>query len=302
MTASIWTPGSTNVAVANPNAQIKSQIFSATEGQTSFTLTNFTYHTGGGALEVYVNGSKLPASYVDEVSSSSFSLTMSCEEGDIVEAVGNTEMASADSAAVTATTAAAEATSAKLAAQAAHTAAEAAQAAAQSSETNALAAKVAAETVFDDFDDRFLGSKSSAPALDNDGNAILTGALYWNSTTSAMYVFNGTAWKRAVSNTLPQTLTDGATVNWDWDLGNAKLAITASRTLANPTNMADGEYRSLRVSRSGTFVLTFGSKFRGTYWIIQSAVSGQVDHFVFRYDAASDTVELVGYRANVSEV
>ena len=55
----------------------------------------------------------------------------------------------------------------------------------------------AAAASYDAFDDRYLGSKASAPTLDNDGNALLTGALYWNSTSSNLWVYNGSAWEQA---------------------------------------------------------------------------------------------------------
>lgn len=46
----------------------------------------------------------------------------------------------------------------------------------------------------DQFDDRYLGSKDSAPTADNDGNALLEGALYWNSVSKTLFIWNGTAW------------------------------------------------------------------------------------------------------------
>ena len=58
----------------------------------------------------------------------------------------------------------------------------------------AAASAAAAATTYDNFDDRYLGAKSSAPTLDNDGNALITGAIYWNSTTNAMYAWTGTEW------------------------------------------------------------------------------------------------------------
>jgi len=58
----------------------------------------------------------------------------------------------------------------------------------------AAASAAAAEAVYDSFDDRYLGSKSSAPTLDNDGNALVTGALYWNSVTNQMYAYTGSVW------------------------------------------------------------------------------------------------------------
>jgi len=62
------------------------------------------------------------------------------------------------------------------------------------SATAAAASAAAAATTYDNFDDRYLGSKSSAPSVDNDGNALITGALYWNSTSNTMFAWSGSAW------------------------------------------------------------------------------------------------------------
>jgi hypothetical protein len=62
------------------------------------------------------------------------------------------------------------------------------------SATAAAASATAAANALDSFDDRYLGAKSSAPSVDNDGNALLTGALYWNSVTNVMFVWSGSAW------------------------------------------------------------------------------------------------------------
>jgi hypothetical protein len=68
-----------------------------------------------------------------------------------------------------------------------------AAAAAASAVAAGLSATAAAAS-YDLFDDRYLGSKTSDPSVDNDGNALLTGALYWNSTSSVMKVYSGSAW------------------------------------------------------------------------------------------------------------
>lgn len=52
----------------------------------------------------------------------------------------------------------------------------------------------AAAAAFDSFDDRYLGAKASDPATDNDGDALLVGALYFNSTTKKMRQWDGSAW------------------------------------------------------------------------------------------------------------
>ena len=62
------------------------------------------------------------------------------------------------------------------------------------SATAAAASAAAAAASYDSFDDRYLGSKSSAPSVDNDGNALIEGALYWNSVDGAMYAWTGTEW------------------------------------------------------------------------------------------------------------
>jgi hypothetical protein len=72
--------------------------------------------------------------------------------------------------------------------------------AASTSATNAANSATAAAASFDSFDDRYLGAKSSEPSVDNDGNALITGALYFNSTTGFMRVYNGTAWVDAGSS------------------------------------------------------------------------------------------------------
>jgi hypothetical protein len=66
--------------------------------------------------------------------------------------------------------------------------------AAASSATAAASSATAAATTYDEFDDRYLGSKSTPPTVDNDGNPLIEGALYWNSVDNAMYAWTGSAW------------------------------------------------------------------------------------------------------------
>jgi hypothetical protein len=107
----------------------------------------------------------------------------------------------AASSATSAATEAASANNAKIAAQAAQSAAETAQTAAELAETNAETAQAAAELALDSFDDRYLGAKSSAPTVDNDGDALAEGAMYYDTNDDIIYVWNGTLW---------QTITTGS--------------------------------------------------------------------------------------------
>jgi hypothetical protein len=62
------------------------------------------------------------------------------------------------------------------------------------SATAAAASATAAAESYDSFDDRYLGAKSTAPSVDNDGNALITGAIYWNSSSNQMFAWTGSAW------------------------------------------------------------------------------------------------------------
>ena len=67
------------------------------------------------------------------------------------------------------------------------------------SETAAANSASAAAASFDQFDDIYLGAKASAPSLDNDGNALATGALYFNTVSNTMFVYSGSSWAAAGS-------------------------------------------------------------------------------------------------------
>jgi len=67
---------------------------------------------------------------------------------------------------------------------------------------NAFTSASQAAASYDSFDDRYLGAKASAPTLDNDGNALVTGALYFNTTDNVMYVRNtAPAWQAVPATT-----------------------------------------------------------------------------------------------------
>jgi hypothetical protein len=77
--------------------------------------------------------------------------------------------------------------------------------AAQTAATNAAASAASAASLYDQFDDRYLGQKSSDPSEDNDGNALLTGALYFDTTNNIMKVYSGSAWQSTTPTSSEQT-------------------------------------------------------------------------------------------------
>ena len=116
---------------------------------------------------------------------------------------------SATNAATSATTATTQASAASTSATNAASSASAASTSASSASTSATAAATSATTAstaatnaaasYDSFDDRYLGAKSSAPSVDNDGDALVTGALYYDTTAGGMYVYTGSAWEASFS-------------------------------------------------------------------------------------------------------
>jgi hypothetical protein len=78
--------------------------------------------------------------------------------------------------------------------------------AAATSATNAASSQAIVENIYDQFDDRYLGSKSSDPSLDNDGNALVTGALYFSTAENVMKVYNGSSWLVAFATGLASSI------------------------------------------------------------------------------------------------
>ena len=147
MTASVWSPGSNNIPLVDPLSQIKSQVFIATEGQTDFTITQFTYTPGNGALTIYVNRAKLKAADVTELTTTTFRIP-ACDVDDEVEVVANTAIQDPSSAVAQAQAAAAAASASETNAAASETNAGISESNAATSETNAAAsAAIAASYV-----------------------------------------------------------------------------------------------------------------------------------------------------------
>lgn len=91
-------------------------------------------------------------------------------------------------------------------------AAAASASAASSSASSASSSAASAAASYDSFDDRYLGPKASDPTLDNDGNALLIGALYFNTTSNIMRIYTDSGWLASTASAVNVAFTPAATI------------------------------------------------------------------------------------------
>jgi hypothetical protein len=143
--------------------------------------------------------------------SAAASATAAATSATSAETSATSAAASATAATTSATSAETSATSSATSASAAATSATSAATSATSAETSATSAATSATaaatsatsaaTTYTQFDARYLGNKSADPTLDNEGNALLTGALYFNDVVDAMKVYDGASWDLVAPDT-----------------------------------------------------------------------------------------------------
>jgi len=194
-----------------------------------------TEHTSSGAQPLTTNANSAKYDLIVDAASATTSAT---------------NAAASETAAQTAQTAS---EAAQAASEAAQSAAETAETNAETAETNsetaqaaAEAAQAAAELVYDNFDDRYLGAKSTAggdPTLDNDGDALIDGALFFDTTNNVMKFYNlgTTTWLRTTPTTADQTninTVSGIQANVTTVAGISTDVTTVSGISSNVTSVA----------------------------------------------------------------
>ena len=140
-------------------------------------------HTSSGSQPISSNSDSGKWNLLVDAASATTSATNAASSATAAASSATAAASSATSAASSATTATTQASNATTQASNAATSA-----------TAAATAQAAAEAALDNFDDVYLGAKSSDPTVDNDGDALTAGDMYFNTTTDRMRVYSGSAW------------------------------------------------------------------------------------------------------------
>ena len=196
--------GSATAASTSAASAAASATAAATSASSAATSASNALTSANSASTLATAAATSAASAATSATAAATSATSAAASATAAATSATSAAASATTAANSVATIAGYATSAANSATAAATSATSAAASATEAATSAASAATSANSAaasYDAFDDRYLGSKTSDPTLDNDGNALLTGALYFNSVLNAMKVYNGSSWDLVAPDT-----------------------------------------------------------------------------------------------------
>ena len=121
--------------------------------------------------------------------------------------------------------------------------------------------RAAIVTLYDNFDDRYLGTKSSDPSVDNDGNGLLTGAIYFNSSVNHTKFYNGSSWEdpEATATSGASTATAKASVATTKASESAASATASANSATAAANSASGAANAANSAAANKLALAGGS-------------------------------------------
>jgi hypothetical protein len=124
------------------------------------------------------------------------------------------------------------------------------------SASSALSSANSAAATYDLFDDRYLGAKASDPTLDNDGNPLVTGAMYFNTVTNTTRIYNGVGWQDSAAVATIINLASQVTGTLPVANGGTNLATlgTAGQALVVNSGATGLEYASISSLGSDLFL------------------------------------------------
>ncbi len=179
----------TNAETAATNAASSASAASTSASNASTSATN----AASSASSASSSASTATTQATNASNSASAAATSATNASNSASSASTSASNAASSASAASTSASNASTSATNAANSASAASTSATNAA-SSATAAQTAQAAAEAALDSFTDTYLGAFSSDPTLDNDGNALSAGDLYFNTVSNRVKVYSGSAW------------------------------------------------------------------------------------------------------------
>jgi hypothetical protein len=193
----------TNAETAETNAasSASAAASSASAALTSETNAATSESNAASSASAAAGSASAAATSETNAASSASAASTSASNAATSESNAATSESNAATSASNASTSASNAATSETNAANSATAASNSASAAATSESNAAASAAAAATALDNFDDRYLGSKTSDPTVDNDGDPLVVGALYYNSVEGAMKVYDGSQWIEASAAT-----------------------------------------------------------------------------------------------------
>ena len=198
--AAATSASSAGTSASNASSSKASAAASASSAAASATSATAS-KVAAAASETAAGASETAAAASESAAATSASnAASSASSASTSASTATTQASSATSSATTATTKASEAVTSASNAATSETNAASSASAASSSASSASASADAALSALDSFDDRYLGQKTSNPTVDNDGNALIAGALYFNTTDSVMKVYEGSVWVAAYAS------------------------------------------------------------------------------------------------------
>ena len=169
---------SETAAATSATNSANSATASASSASTAATKASEATTNGAAQVTLATAQKDIAVTKASEASASAATATTKASEASTSASTASTHASTATTQASTATTKASEAST---------------------SAGNAATSATAAAASLDSFDDKYLGAKSSNPTVDNDGDALVTGALHFNTTANSMRVYNGSSWADAGS-------------------------------------------------------------------------------------------------------
>jgi hypothetical protein len=201
--ASAASTSASNASTSASNASSSASTASTQASNASTSATNAS-NSATAAASSASTASTAATNAGNSATAASTSATNASNSATSASGSASTATTQASNASTSATNAAASASTATTQATNASTSASGASTSASNASTSATAAQTAqaaAEAALDAFTDTYLGAFSSDPTLDNDGNALSAGDLYFSTAISRLKVYSGSAWLTAVVDT-----------------------------------------------------------------------------------------------------